>query len=302
MRLARTPLRVTLGGGGTDLPTNPDGFAVTATINRYIYGAVSQPFTDEIVVHHHAGTERVQAARELDHRLLREILHGTSPVEYSGISEIPAGTGLGSSSAFTVTALHALHAHRDEYRTRAELATEACDIEVRRLGDPIGYQDQFACALGGLRWLAFQDGHVTTKEIHTDHPVWAALNQNLRLLYTGISRSAADQMGQSPDLLTLREQGLTSCKALQAGDLPTFARGLTEQWEAKFDAAPTDVHRHIDTLLTFASGCGADGGKLVGAGNGGFLLIYAHPDVDLTGLHLREIPIQLTTTGTELVG
>lgn len=304
MFVVRTPLRITLGGGGSDLPDNPDGFCVTATIDKYIYSMASRPFTDEIVVHHHQGTERVSTPDLLQHRLLRAIISrtGVFPVEFSGMSEIPAGTGLGSSSAFTVGAYHALRGLVGHYTTREDLAKEAAATEVGHLHDPIGYQDQFATALGGIRWLQFRDGHVTTQEVYTDHSTWNALNRNLRLFYTGISRSAADQMGSMPPMDLLREQGLASCKALQAGDLEGFAQGLNQQWAAKLLAAPTVTHFQINEQLWNGRHAGALGGKLIGAGNGGFLLFYAASDVDLSILGLREVPINLTMTGTEKIG
>lgn len=298
MLVVRTPLRITLGGGGTDHPDNPDGLCVTATINRWVYSMCSQPFTDEYVVHHHQAVERVPNPQQLQHRLLREILTsvGQSPIEFSGVSEIPAGTGLGSSSAFTVGALHAIHLQHGRIFTPEWLAAEACDIEVHQLKDPIGYQDQYATALGGLRETSFQNGTVLSTPIHASDLTKHYLSRNLRMFYTGISRQAATQMGQSPPLDVLRDQAVQSIKALEAGDMYAFSNCLTDQWTEKLIAAPTLVHQQVNDWLCEAFDQGALGGKLVGAGNGGFLLIYSEKPLSLG---LREVPISLVYTGTE---
>lgn len=300
MIVVKTPLRVTLGGGGSDLPDNPDGLCITATINKYIYSMVSRPFTDEIIVHHHTGTERVREPKDVQHRLLRAVIGrtGVFPVEFSGVSEIPAGTGLGSSSAFAVGAIHALRAHVGHLPTRLELAREAAAIEVHVLKDPIGYQDQYACALGGIRWMRFNNGTVETEEVCTDHATWNKLNRNLRLYYTGVQRDAANQMGHSPSLDILKDQAEFSLMALRSGDLDAFAHGLTQQWVEKLQAAPTDIHYRANEWIMQGIRQGALGGKLVGAGNGGFLLFYTPVPLDLG---LREVPINLTLRGTEII-
>lgn len=296
MIVVRTPLRITLGGGGTDLPDNPDGLCVTATINRYIYSVVSQPFTDEYIVHHHQGIERVEEPHQIQHRLLREILSSVEhhPIEFSGVSEIPAGTGLGSSSAFTVGALHAIHGHHGRRFTPEWLAEEACEIEVTQLRDPIGYQDQWATALGGLRGTSFRNGKVATTPIAV--PDWQHLSDGLRLFYTGITRTAATQMGKSPPVGLLRSQAVEVIKALESGDMYQFGACLTDQWSYKLQCAPSPTHHTANLHILNGLKQGALGGKLVGAGNGGFLLFYSEKPLDLP---LREVPIQLTIVGTE---
>lgn len=300
MLISRTPYRITLGGGGTDIPPYPDGFCVTATITRYVYVSVNDYFEPGMLLHY-SETERVLDGN-VNHRLLREILHHTETdnIELSSMADVPSGTGLGSSSAFTVGALHALHQYHGRLRSHRQIAAEAAHIEIDCLGDPIGYQDQYACALGGLRWMSFGgNGLADTQPIEISHGDWEKLSRNLHLFYTGIQRSTPEVINNGrPDLDVVRSQGLLTRDYLEAGQFHHFARGLTEQWELKFRADPSLIHMQVDEWIQQGLEAGALGGKLIGAGNGGFILFYAEEPPTLP---LRSIPIALEPHGVKII-
>lgn len=304
MLISRTPYRVTLGGGGTDIPPYDQGFCVAATITRFVFVAVNDYFEPGMLLHY-SETERVTDGN-VKHRLLREILCHTETdnIELSSMADVPSGTGLGSSSAFTVGALHALHQHHGRIRTHRQIAAEAAHIEIDCLGDPIGYQDQYACALGGLRWMTFDGTGLTdTGHVEVTHGDWQKLSRNLHLFYTGIQRATPEVIGNGkPDLDAVREQGHLACTWLEAGKFHHFARGLTEQWELKFRADPSLTHMEVDEWIRVGIEAGALGGKLVGAGNGGFVLFYADdPQPLIDALPLRHIPVGLEAKGVKVI-
>lgn len=299
MIITRTPLRITLGGGGTDLPSyyrrNGGGYLIAAAITKYVFIAVNHNFDGDLLLKY-SQVERVGHPNEVRHRLLREILLATgtdAEVEVSSMADIPAGTGLGSSGAFTVGALKALFAHRHELTTNVKLAELACDIEIERLGEPIGKQDQYIAAIGGITAFEFRpDDSVGIEGIELDATTRNALHDDLLLFYTGIRRAASDVLaveqdsthlssGLDDNLDAVKALGRETAVALQQGDLSRFGELLTCQWEMKLERSPTTTHEQVDKWIRSGIASGAEGGKLVGAGDGGFLLFYAE---DKTGV------------------
>jgi D-glycero-alpha-D-manno-heptose-7-phosphate kinase len=290
--ITRTPLRISLGGGGTDLPSyyraGSGGFLVAAAVSKYVFIAINRNFERSILLKY-SRIERVQGPGDVEHPLFREALQYLgvdSPVEISSMADIPAGTGLGSSGTFTVGLLRALHAYRHETVTSQRLAEEACHLEIDRLGEPIGRQDQYIAALGGVIAMEFgTDDRVEISPVRMSDPVRHRFEDNLLLFYTGMRRSASETLAVERDphrtedlrdnLDAVLAVGREAHRALEGGDLETFAKLLTFQWQLKLDRAPTDKHRAIDRLIQDGIDAGASGGKLVGAGGGGFLLFYA---------------------------
>jgi D-glycero-alpha-D-manno-heptose-7-phosphate kinase len=294
--ITRTPLRISLGGGGTDLPAyyrkSSGGFLVAAAISKYIYIAINEHFEDSILLKY-SEVEQVGHPGEVRHPLLREALLLTGvekQVEISAMADIPAGTGLGSSGTFTVGLLRALHAYRHETISPAALAELACHVEMDRLHEPIGKQDQYIAAVGGVTAFEFcPDGQVNVSPVRLAGGPRSQLEENLLLFYTGVKRSASDVLAieQRPgtdlddNLDAVRTSGRQSYEALEAGDLDKFGALLTEQWELKLQRSPSEVHSQVDGWIRDGIRAGAAGGKLVGAGGGGFLLFYAENKADL---------------------
>jgi D-glycero-alpha-D-manno-heptose-7-phosphate kinase len=311
MIITRTPLRISLGGGGTDLPSfyeeHGGGFLIAAAISKYVYIAVHRNFEDELILKYSA-VERVSAPSSIRHPILREaftMMHVTSGVELTSMADIPAGTGLGSSGSFTVGVLKALHSYRGRPVTNEELAALACTVEIDRLGEPIGKQDQYATAIGGLTAFGFHpDGKVVVEPLSMPAEQKLLLEENLLLFYTGVRRSASQEIaaqvppadataGVVENLVAVRQLGLESRDALERGDLSCFGGLLTEQWKLKLARSPSDLHRQVDGWLSAGLRAGAAGGKLIGAGGGGFLLFYAE---DKRGLRK-----EMETSGLEEV-
>jgi D-glycero-alpha-D-manno-heptose-7-phosphate kinase len=300
MIITRTPLRISLGGGGTDLPSfyesNGGGFLVAATISKYIYIAVHRNFDDDLILKYSA-VERVGSPSEIQHPILREafsIVGPTHGVELTSMADIPAGTGLGSSGSFTVGVLKALHSYQRRPVTNEQLAALACHVEMERLREPTGKQDQYAAAIGGLTAFQFHsDGSVLAEPVAMEAEQKSVLEENLLLFYTGMRRSASDEISAqmepggistsavADNLKAVRELGFESRAALEDGDLDRFARLMTEQWQLKLVRAPSALHRTLDGWLRSGIDAGAAGGKLIGAGGGGFLLFYAEEKKEL---------------------
>ena len=293
MIITRTPLRITLGGGGTDLPSYYQqfgGLVLSAAINRYIYVAVNGTFTDDYFLKYSA-IERVKRIEDIEHPIIREALrlHPIGPsIELVSVADIPAGTGLGSSGTFTVGLLRSIHAYMRHNVTAEHVAAEACRIEIDILGRPVGKQDQYAAAYGGLECLTVEKGgevQVTSLAISTD--TLHDLEEHLCMFFTGYSRhadqlleeqrtrSAAGDLDMVESLHVVKSLGLASRAALEQGDTATFAALMNEHWEHKKRRSATMSNPAIDAWYRLGIENGALGGKLVGAGAGGFLLFYA---------------------------
>jgi D-glycero-alpha-D-manno-heptose-7-phosphate kinase len=290
--ITRVPLRITLGGGGTDLPSYYEqfgGFVLSAAISKYIFIAINQTFTPDYFLKYSA-LERVEHPGDIEHPIVREVLtaHDIGPsVEIVSMADIPAGTGLGSSGAFTVGLLHAVYAFRRDHVSAANLADEACAIEIDRLRRPVGKQDQYVAAFGGIKCLDFSpDGGVAVSPLAISADIMYDLEENLLMFFTGYSRGAdqvlAEQKTRSergdPRMLDnlhyVKELGLRCKAALEQGDTEGFAAIMHEHWEYKKKRSASMSNRDIDRGYQLGREAGALGGKLVGAGAGGFLLFY----------------------------
>jgi D-glycero-alpha-D-manno-heptose-7-phosphate kinase len=294
MIMARSPLRISLGGGGTDLPSyyrGHEGFLLAAAIDKYVYVTVTRPFSRGIYLKYSA-LEQVQEVDQIRHPIMREALLlqelKTPQIEITTLADIPARTGLGSSASFTTALLKALYAHRRKMIHPQQLAELACHLEIERLREPIGKQDQYIAAYGGLTCFTYhKDERVTVEPLLVSMDTMFDLEDNLLLFFTGFSRSAAeilqDQQERclSHDAAILRnlhyvkELGYRSRAALQSGDLVRFGELMHEHWEHKKRRSGRTSNGQIDEWYELARRNGAVGGKLVGAGGGGFLMFYA---------------------------
>ncbi|CAN5350954.1 GHMP kinase [soil metagenome] len=294
MIIARSPLRVTLGGGGTDLPSyyrEHEGFLIAGAINKYVYVTVMRPFIAGIFLKY-SKLEHVERVDDVEHPIIREALRlqdlRSPQVEITTLADIPAGTGLGSSGSFTTALLLALHAHRRRIIHPQDLAELACRIEIDLLGEPIGKQDQYIAAYGGLTCFTFHaDDRVTAEPLKVSMDTMFDLEDNLLLFFTGYSRRASgilsDQQTRTKasdaemleNLHFVKELGYRSRDALERGDVAQFGVLLHEHWQHKKRRSGGMSNARIDEWYELAMGNGAIGGKLVGAGGGGFLMFYA---------------------------
>jgi D-glycero-alpha-D-manno-heptose-7-phosphate kinase len=292
MIITRTPLRISLGGGGTDLPSCYErigGFVVTAAINKYVFVGIHGNFVPEYWIKY-SEVERVTDVKEIKHGVVREalIMHGIEPgVEIISLADIPAGTGLGSSGTFTVGLLRALYAHKREYVPAAALAEEACDIEINRLDRPSGKQDQYIAAHGGIICMEIAtDGTVNVSPLAISKQTIHDLEEHMLLFFTGYSRDAdkvlATQKTKSStgdkamldNLVQVMEMGRETKRLLEAGDTEGYGRLMHKHWQIKRKRDSNMSNPNIDRWYERGLNAGAIGGKLVGAGGGGFLLFY----------------------------
>lgn len=306
MIITRTPLRISLGGGGTDLPSyysRHGAMVISAAINRYIYVGVNRTFTRDYIIKY-AETERRESVEDIAHPIIREALraHPVGPaLELVSLADIPAGTGLGSSGSFTVGLLRALYAFKREHITAHHLAEEACDIEINKLGRPVGKQDQYIAAFGGLCCLDLDtDGRVTVSPLRIPVTALHDLEERLLLFFTGYARSADDQLREQRDRSSVGDEtmlanldrvaalGQQVRETLEAGDTHGFARLLHEHWQGKRRRSSGMSSEAIDRWYEVGIAHGALGGKLVGAGGGGFLLFYAEDTQALRTAMLGE--------------
>jgi D-glycero-alpha-D-manno-heptose-7-phosphate kinase len=293
MLITRTPLRISLGGGGTDLPSyyrQNGGFVVAASITKYVYIGINATFTPDYFLKYSA-LERTKSVRDIDHPIIRAALMSNAvlpSVEIVSLADIPSGTGLGSSGSFTVGLLRAIHAYKREHVTAAALAEEACAIEIGDLARSVGKQDQYIAAFGGLTCFEFEtDGDVRVSPLTVSGETVDELEDHLLMFFTGFSREAdhvledqkrrTDQLDRSmlDNLNEIRRIGYDVRDALQAGDTVRFGELMHEHWELKRQRSAGISNDQIDSWYQLAREHGALGGKLVGAGAGGFLLFYS---------------------------
>lgn len=324
MIIARSPLRITFGGGGTDLPSyyrDHEGFLIAAAIDRYVYITVHPTFGEDLIVKY-SQLERVKHARELKHPIIREALGllgmDGSYLEITSMADIPAGTGLGSSGSFTTALLKALHTHRRNLVHPAELAEQACRIEIDILGEPIGKQDQYIAAFGGVTCFRFlRDDKVEAAPLALTEETRANLEDNLMMFFTGYSRPAGailkeqDERTRSADanmidnLHFVKELGFKSKRVLEAGDPAAFGRLMHEHWMYKKRRSRAMSNDTIDAHYYHALRHGALGGKLIGAGGGGFLLFYTEDKRRLRHAMLdrglQEVRFRFDPEGTKVV-
>lgn len=324
MIIARSPLRITLGGGGTDLPSyyrDHEGFLIAAAIDKYVYVTVMRPFTPGIYLKY-SQLEHVELAKDVLHPIIRESIQmldfKTPQIEITTLADIPAGTGLGSSGSFTTALLKALYAHRKRLLHPGELAELACHIEIDRLGEPIGKQDQYIAAYGGLTCLTFNaDNSVVAKPLAVSMDSIFDLEDNLLLFFTGYSRSASsilkDQKTRTQkndnDMLNnlhfVKELAYRSQKALEGGNVTLFGELMHEHWEHKKRRSGGMSNPQINAWYELGMKNGAVGGKLVGAGGGGFLMFYASDRNKLRHAMVRagleEVRFRFDFEGTKVV-
>lgn len=324
MLIARSPLRITLGGGGTDLPSyyeHHSGFLVAAAIDKYVYITLHQTFSQELIIKY-SKLERAQTVEEIEHPIVREalklVLGQAAGLEITSMADIPAGTGLGSSGSFTTALLKALHAHQKNLVHPAELAEQACDIELNRLHEPIGKQDQYIAAYGGITCFKFlPGGRVEAWPLKISEETLYNLEDNLLLFFTGYSRSASKILKEQDDkskiadqsmienLHFVKELGMKSQQALEGGDLPEFARLMDIHWQRKKERSGGMSNSQINQWYDLAMANGALGGKLIGAGGGGFLMFYAADKSKLRHVMreqgLKEVRFRFDFEGTKVL-
>lgn len=324
MIIVRSPLRITLGGGGTDLPSyyrKHGGFVLSAAITRYVYITISEAFWPQIRLKY-SKMEEVETVDQIHHPIIREAMKLTGVsgpyLEIVSLSDIPAGTGLGSSGSFTTALLLALHTVNHKFVSPEELAEQACHIEIDLLKEPIGKQDQYIAAFGGVTSFDFlTDDSVCVRRLNLSTETLTNLEDNLLLFFTGAARSASEilrhqdarSQEDSEEMLAnlhyTKQLGLQSRDALLAGDLRKFAELMAIHWEHKKRRSPGMSNGPIDQLYDLARTNGALGGKLVGAGGGGFLMLYTEQKTRLRRVMreagLREVRLQFDFGGTTVV-
>jgi D-glycero-alpha-D-manno-heptose-7-phosphate kinase len=322
--IVRSPLRISLGGGGTDLASyyrDHEGFLIAAAIDKYIYITAQRTFRDDCLLRY-SRIEHITPNETIQHPIIRESFSvmGMEPryVEISSMADIPAGTGLGSSGSFTTALLMALHALGHRFIHPRDLAEQACHIEIDRLGEPIGKQDQYISAFGGLTCFTFRrDGTVDAMPLVIKEEIRRTLEDNLLMFFTGFSRSASqilkDQVVRTENRDTamienlhyVKDLGLRSKVALEAGDLIGFGRLMHEHWENKRKRSSGMSNAEIDKWYNLGIESGAIGGKLIGAGGGGFLIFYAEEKRRLReamrNAGLIEVPYHFDFEGTKIV-
>lgn len=320
MIITQTPLRISFAGGGTDFKDYYEargGAVVSSAIDKYIYVVIKERFDDKIRVGY-TRTEMVDSVDQIEHELVRECMRLTGierGVEIATMADIPSeGSGLGSSSTVTVGLLHALHTYKGDLVTAERLAEEACQIEIDILGKPIGRQDQYIAAFGNLRRIDFRkDGAVETSVLNLRDEQRLRFGESLMLFYTGLTRSAGDILTEQKSnirsrtsvLDDLRAQADEIEKTLRTGSLACVGEILHRGWQLKKQMTDRISNDRIDDLYASALKAGATGGKIAGAGGGGFLLLYAPPEaqqrVREALADLKELPFSLERDGTKVI-
>ncbi|MBV9848637.1 MAG: GHMP kinase [Armatimonadetes bacterium] len=320
MIITQTPLRISFAGGGTDFKDyyeREGGAVISSAIDKYIYVVIKERFDEKIRVGY-TKTEMVDSVDELEHELVRECLRLTGierAVEIDTMADIPSeGSGLGSSSTVTVGLLHAMYAFKGELVTPARLAEEACHIEIDVLGKPIGKQDQYIAAYGSLRCFEFhRDGSVGVRAVPLPEEKRRRFGESLMLFYTGITRKAdgilseqrANIMDRSAVLAQIKSQVCEIEACLSNHNMNKIGRLMHAGWELKKQMAERITSGRIDALYEMALDAGATGGKIAGAGGGGFLLLYCPPDrqhaVRSVLSELKELPFSLERDGTKVI-
>lgn len=324
MVVSRTPLRISLGGGGTDLPSyylKHGGFLISAAIDKYIYILINKTFDQKFLVKY-SELERVSDVEEIRHPIVREAVKllelQNDPIEICSVADMPSGAGLGSSSAFTVGLLKALHAYKGDIVSTRTLAEEACHIEIDVLGERIGKQDQYIASYGGITTMEFRkDGYVWVEPLKISQDTFYNMEDGICLYYTGYIHSASEILAEQDqktkdsndemvkNLDYVKTLGYQSREAFEAGDLSRFAEILKTHWEYKKRRSNKMSNKQIDDIYLYALENGALGGKLIGAGGGGLLLFYTDNTVRLrkamkkTGM--EEVRFRFEKEGSRII-
>ncbi len=324
MITSRSPLRISLGGGGTDLASyyqGNEGFLIAAAIDKYVYVNVMRPFKEGIFLKY-SELESVKNISEVNHPIIRETLGlldlKTPQVEIVTLADIPSGTGLGSSGSFTTALIKALYTHRKKHIHQKELAELACHIEIDLLNEPIGKQDQYAAAMGGINCYTFhKDGKVSVEPLNINMETMFDLEDNLLLFFTGFSRRSIDILKDQEEktkkndneminnLNYVKDLGLKSKDALESNNTSLFGELMNEHWEHKKKRTKGMTNSQIDDWYKIAIKNGATGGKLVGAGGGGFLMFVANDRNKLrrsmAEIGLEEVRFKFDFEGTKII-
>jgi len=323
MIISRAPFRVSFCGGGSDIPSFYEkygGCVISTSIRKYVYLSIHKAFNADTITVKYSQTESVTDPSMLQHKIFRQAFldTGIKGVEVTSMADIPAGTGLGSSSSFTVALLKLLYTYSEKTASTYKIAKEACDIEINQLGNPIGKQDQFAAAYGGLRFYEFfPDGFVKVEPVVMRHDTYSKLENNLLMFYTGTTHSASAILSAESKSLGSDERKIEATKHLcqmardlrksfEENDIDELGPTLKESWEIKKSLASGISNPLIDEMYEKAISGGATGAKLLGAGGAGFLLAYC-PTPDsrasvrsaLSGY--KEMPFELDQSGVSII-
>lgn len=324
MIITRSPLRISLGGGGTDLPSyyrEHSGFLIAAAIDKYVYITLHNTFVEDLIVKY-SKMERVGSADEIQHPLIREALRLTGVegpyLEITSMADIPAGTGLGSSGSFLTALLKALHTLQNNLVHPQDLAEQACQIEIDILNEPVGKQDQYISAYGGITCFRFlPNDMVEAWPLQIDTDTVYNLEDNLLLFFTGFSRASSDILKEQDEkskafakemidnLHFVKDLGRESRESLESGDLNHFADLMNVHWEHKKKRSDRMTNEQINEWYELGRKNGAIGGKLIGAGGGGFLMFYAEDKVRLRHAMrkagLKEVRFRFDNEGTKVI-
>ena len=325
MIITRTPFRITLGGGGTDLPSYYEkhgGFIFSFALNKYMFITVKRPFADKLIRLKYNISETVESVSELKHDIARECLTKldiTNSIDVVSMADIPAGSGMGSSSSYTVGLLHALHTMKREYLALQELAEEACDIEMYRLKKPMGKQDQYLAAFGGFTVLDIaKDGTVKVRRAQISDSTIDGLKSNLLSFYTGVQRknvgilaqqnkATADNKKEVLDSLHyIKDSGYQILDIVESGNITELGYMFDEHWKYKKKLAKGITNQQFDKVYEIAMQNGALGGKISGAGGGGFFLFYCEDNHQklrkaMSEAGLKEMRFDFDHEGTKVL-
>jgi len=325
MIITRTPFRITLGGGGTDLPSyysKYGGFIFAAGINKYMFINLNRPIVDDLVRVKYSKSETVLHRNELQHDLAKEammMMEIDKALEIVSMADVPAGTGLGSSSCYAVGLLNGLHTMKREYVTLQTLAEEACNLEINRLGKPIGKQDQYMAAFGGLTVLEIEkDGNVKVRKAEVPEEIIGDLNRNLLMFYTNTQRDANEILSEQSkgareekktvvdNMHFIKDLGYRILEAVESGNIADIGLLFDEHWQYKKKISAKMSNPHFDKIYEIAKENGALGGKISGAGGGGFFLFYVEEKHTkfrevMKSLGLREMKYRFDFEGSKVL-
>ena len=320
MIITKTPFRVSFCGGGSDMANFYEkygGCVLSTSINKYCYISIHPYFNENQTLLKYSENELVDSPDQIKHRIFRQVLTdmGIHGVEISSTADIPGGTGLGSSSTFTVGLLNTLNCYNGKFVSKDKLAKLACEVEIEKLGNPIGKQDQYGAALGGLNFIKFnQDGSVSHEPILMEGKTYKELQKNLLMFYTGTTRSANTILAEQTKNITSEDKARNLLKmcglakdmkvALENNDISSFGKILDEGWQLKKELASGIANPAIDEAYEIAMKNGALGGKLLGAGGGGFLLFYCEEEKQeqlKKAIGLRELDFSFERDGTSVI-
>ncbi|GHV89645.1 GHMP kinase [Spirochaetia bacterium] len=324
MIIVRSPMRISLGGGGTDLPSyykKHTGFLIAAAIDKYVYITIHKTYIEDLLLKY-SKLERISSVNDIEHPIIRECFKMLGMdgkyIEISSLADIPSGTGLGSSGSFTTALLKALYTFKNQIISTRFLAERACEVELERLKEPIGKQDQYIAAFGGITTFEFlPDEKVEISPLKLTKETLYGLEDNLILFFTGFSRSASSILKEQDDrskkneddiiqnLHFVKELGISGQEALEKGDLLKFGELMNVHWEHKKKRSGNMSNGQIDEWYDLAMKNGAIGGKLIGAGGGGFLMFYTEDKMKLRHTlmkaGLEEVRFKFDFEGTKVV-